>query len=122
MFSYTSNIKELPAYKELLKQFNERGYTRGIEQWKSRSVEEGTAGYYINEIKYGRMGIEDIPIIYYRRSFSILLPGAIKKFTTTLANTPTSSIDSFGRTPPRPTIIISNLKIITSSILCQTSI
>ena len=61
MFSYTSNIKELPAYKELLKQFNERGYTRGIEQWKSRSVEEGTAGYYINEIKYGRMGIEDIP-------------------------------------------------------------
>ena len=61
MFTYTSDIKELPAYKELLRQFNEKGYTRGIEQWRRRSLEEGTAGYYINKVERENMRIKDVP-------------------------------------------------------------
>ncbi|MCR5572455.1 MAG: hypothetical protein K6F57_01625 [Candidatus Saccharibacteria bacterium] len=61
MTKYTRNIKELPAYKRLEKQFNKKGYTKGIGQWKSRSVAVGTAGYYIKELEHRNVGIEDVP-------------------------------------------------------------
>lgn len=61
MAKYTSKIKELPAYKRLVKQFSKKGYTKGIGQWKSRKIGPGTAGYYINELEYERVRIEDIP-------------------------------------------------------------
>lgn len=61
MLNYASKIRELPAYKELVKQFNKNGYTRGVEQWKSRSTGRGTAGYYIDKIDSGGVKIEDIP-------------------------------------------------------------
>lgn len=61
MLNYTSKIKELPAYKELLKQFDESGYTRGIGQWKTRNISKGTAGYYIDKFERGSVKIEDIP-------------------------------------------------------------
>ncbi len=61
MLTYTSKIKELPAYKELQKQFDEKGYTRGIGQWKSRCVAEGTPGWYVGQVEHRRVAIEDIP-------------------------------------------------------------
>ena len=61
MLIYTSDIKELPAYKELVKQFRKKGYTKGIGQWKSRSVAVGTAGYYIDEVRHGNVRVEDVP-------------------------------------------------------------
>lgn len=61
MLNYTRNIKELPAYEKLVEQFRKKGYTKGIGQWKSRSVAVGTAGYYIEELKNGNVGIKDVP-------------------------------------------------------------
>ena len=61
MSFYAERVKALSAYKELEKQFNEKGYTKGVGQWGSRSVAEGTAGYYIDQLKHRRVEIEDIP-------------------------------------------------------------
>ena len=61
MTKYTSYIKELPAYKRLVKQFNKKGYTKGIGQWKSRSAAPGTADYYIGKVENRSVRIEDIP-------------------------------------------------------------
>ena len=61
MTKYTSSIKELPAYKRLVKQFNKKGYTKGIGQWKSRSIAPGTAGYYVDKVQKRSVRIEDIP-------------------------------------------------------------
>ena len=61
MPKYTRSIEELPAYKELVKQFRKKGYKKGIGQWTSRSVAVGTAGYYINEVRHRRVRIEDVP-------------------------------------------------------------
>ncbi len=58
---YTREIKKLPAYKRLLRQFKKKGYTRGIEHWESMSISAGTAGYYINKLGYGKISIKDIP-------------------------------------------------------------
>ena len=61
MTKYTRNIKELPAYKRLEKQFNKKGYTKGIGQWKSTSIAPGTAGYYVEKVQNRSVRIEDIP-------------------------------------------------------------
>ncbi len=61
MPEYTRNIKELPAYKELVNQFKKKGYRKGIRQWTSRSCAVGTVGYYIDQLEDRRVKIEDIP-------------------------------------------------------------
>ena len=54
-------LQTVPAYEKLVEQFRKKGYTKGIGQWKSRSVAVGTAGYYIEELNHRNVGIEDVP-------------------------------------------------------------
>ncbi len=60
MLIYTHGIKELLAYKELEKQFSEKGYTEGISR-NPRSNAPGTVGYYVEQIEHRRVRVEDIP-------------------------------------------------------------
>lgn len=60
MLIYAHGIKELPAYKELKKQFSEKGYTEGISR-NPKSNAPGTVGYYVEQIEHRRVRVEDIP-------------------------------------------------------------
>ena len=75
----STSITELSAYWKLEEEFTTKGYSEGtrdttrIYSWDGiSSVPEGpTVGHYVDAIKYGRIGLEDVPERYRTRALFV---------------------------------------------------